>query len=161
MCIYFLNKPLIYASVCLMLKFFSIPYAKYPSGPELNTPSSLGTPRTLLQGHLFSCDKNSHNIPWSQSLIESKALTFFSSLKAEQGKEATEVKLKAKSCWLVRFKERSHHYNIKVQSEAASAAAEAGASYLRRFSSEPWRRWPHSTTNFQWRQNSLLLEDAI
>ncbi|KAL0628315.1 putative uncharacterized protein CCDC28A-AS1 [Plecturocebus cupreus] len=55
----------------------------------------------------------------SQSLTQRKVLTFFKSMKSERDEEDAKLK----------FKERSHLYNIKMQGEEASAVGEAAASY--------------------------------
>ena len=72
-------------------------------------------------------DKTSHHIPLNQSLIWRKALTVFKSVKPEKSEKAAEKEFEASRGYFMRFKERSHLYDIKGQGRAVSADEEAVA----------------------------------
>uniref|UniRef100_A0A0D9RXX2 DDE-1 domain-containing protein n=1 Tax=Chlorocebus sabaeus TaxID=60711 RepID=A0A0D9RXX2_CHLSB len=95
------------------------------------TPANIGMIYLLLIQKSFFVvwreDQTSYNILLSQSLIQSKTLTLFSSMKVGRGK-AAEEKLEASRGWFMRLKE-NYLCNIKVQGEAASADEVAAAIY--------------------------------
>ena len=74
-------------------------------------------------------DQGSNSIPLNQSLIQSKALPIFTSMKAERGEEGAEGMFEAGRGWFMRFEEGNCLHNIKGQGVAVSAAIEAATGH--------------------------------
>ena len=58
-------------------------------------------------GVVWMEDQSGHNIPLNQSLIQSKAVTLFNSMKTERAKEAPEGKSQASRDWFIILKKPS------------------------------------------------------
>ena len=123
---------------------------KMKTVPPANIWINKKTDLLLIGGH-FSVTwiepQISHNIPSSQSLFQSRALTLFNSMKAEKVRKLQKKSLKASRGWFMRFKQRSCPHKVQVQGEAANVV-EPRESYpgdlaqIMKFSLPSWR-WLH------------------
>ena len=77
-------------------------------------------------------DQTSHKSLSSQSLLQTKVLTLFSSLKVEKGEDTAEKKFEASRGWFLMFKERSHlPWSIDGHSLEDSTSVDNMVSYFK------------------------------
>ena len=73
-------------------------------------------------------DQTNHYRSLSRSLVQSKTPPFFNHMKADRSEEAAEGKFETSRGYFMRFKERRHFHNTKVQAEVASADVNIAAN---------------------------------
>ena len=107
---------------------------------------------------VWTNDQTSQNIPLGPNLVQSKALTLFSSVKDERSEKAAEQKFEASKHWFMSFKERSHFHYMKVQGKPVNADVAAAVSYLEDLT-KITNDSGYTEQHLQWKLSSFLLEE--